>query len=289
MIVIGVPVYNDSHLLEKSLPTIAQAVDHVRSIAGYEIIIVVHDDGSVKAESERIRGIVESVSSKYRVKIVYTYTRRDRSTDPAQNIGRLYRSIQKLYGLELIKYLINIDSDTMVSRGYFEKLIPILEKDERIGIAGGIVVNEHYNWTRHIRGTGMVIRSLVLSRCDEAFNLPGVDMFLQLCAVGAGMKLAINPHATMILLRKTKTDYYRLGFIDGVSRLNPVYAIGRSILHSIRRNKRAIVITYMRGYMYGRRFDVSDEEFHRLVVYGRHIILKSRFGLAESPYLLVSM
>lgn len=87
-----------------------------------------------------------------------------------------------------------VDADTILLRGYIENVIKHLITYDRIGIIGGITVNE-LQVRFYIRNTGMTIRKEVWVQCGGYKPSPSPDTIIQLCSITHGWKIAVVRNA----------------------------------------------------------------------------------------------
>ena len=243
---IVVPAKNEEKYLGKVLDSIVANIEELSIPLKVHVVVV--DDSS----NDNTPLIAKEYSKKYEY-VSHVRLKHTKGYDSSIGLVRAVKSGLKYIETRGIKwdFFMQVDADTILLRGYIENVTKPLLTYDRIGIIGGITVNEPQA-RFHIRNTGMTIRKEVWVRCGGYKPFPSPDTIIQLCSIAHGWKIAVVRNAKMILLRPTRLNVYRAGLVDAVTGSSLFYTFARSVRFTLSHMTVKSLVDYWAGYIAGR-------------------------------------
>lgn len=172
------------------------------------------------------------------------------------NINNVYyvltRVLKCIYGND-VDYVATIEADTALEGRYFEKIVKIFEKDEKLCITGGLLyplglIRDPFPLTRvsvNLWGANRVYRAncwLQLNEIVDLRMLPAWDTDHVLLALLLGYHVYPVPHARSITLRSVNPFRGRAkGWVDAMHGLPIWWALYKTVEYRD--------INYLRGYV----------------------------------------
>ena len=222
---IVIPAKNESNFIERTLAFVIRNLEELHTLKNVESKIVVVDDGS----TDDTPYIVKNFQHKYGF-IELLRLKNSRTYDSSLGVVRTVHIAVRYLEAKHFRwnYLMQVDADTILLPGYVRRIIAVMQEHNDIGIAGGIIVNERRS-PYNIPNTGMTVRREVWEQCGGYMPTYSPDTILQLCAIANNWKIAIVRTARMYLMRPTRLDFYRSGFVDAITGTPLYYVLLRAI------------------------------------------------------------
>jgi glycosyltransferase involved in cell wall biosynthesis len=246
---IVIPAKNEEGYIDKSVGSVIMNVKQLRGRAEVRVIVV--DDAS----TDKTPIIAKKYADKYDF-IDLLQLKAHRLYDPSLGVVRTVRA-----GLSYLSRRLNfewdvfiqVDADTILLNNYINNILLYMTKHGSVGVAGGVVLNEPQA-RFHVPNTGMAVRREVWDDCGGYEPVPAPDTAIQLCALARGWRLGIVKNAKMILLRPTRINPYKSGFMDGATGGSPLYSILKSARRSLTAGEPDVkwIVSYMSGFISGR-------------------------------------
>jgi cellulose synthase/poly-beta-1,6-N-acetylglucosamine synthase-like glycosyltransferase len=244
---IVVPARNEERTLDTVLRFIERnLVEASRLLDGARVVVV--DDSSTDKTPE----IAKQYARKHGAIFEYVRLSHEKSYDSSIGVVRTVRAAVRYLEARGFEWtlLMQVDADTVLLPGYVKQVVAVMASRPEVGIAGGVTINEPQS-RLHIRNTGMTLRREVWEQCGGYKPLPAPDTLMQLCAVSKGWKLALVRNAKMLVLRPTRLDPYKSGFVDGATGLSIPYAFLRAVRFSLRQESPANAVNAFAKYLSG--------------------------------------
>lgn len=213
------------------------------------IHIVVVDDGS----TDKTPLIAKEYSRKYSNIVSCIILKHSHVYDSSIGLVRAVRAGLRYLERKGVKwdFFMQVDADTILLPGYIRNVMSPIIKQNEIGIAGGVTVNEPHTML-HVRNTGMVVRREVWEECGGYRSFQSPDTILQLCSIAHGWRIALVRTAQMIVLRPTRLNVFRVGIVDAVTGLSAIYASVKAIKLMLSRRNIKNMVYYYSGYICGK-------------------------------------
>ena len=215
-----IPSYNHANYLPRRIDSILN-----QSYTDIEIIIL--DDCSLDNSREII---AEYKALDSRITVVYN----------DHNSGSTFKQWNKGFALAKGKYIWIAESDDYADKNFLKKLLPLLEGDNKVGLAycASYTVDEHNN----ILDKGEAyFDELDPELWKDDFIADGPSIMHQFM-----LKSNIVPNASAVLIRKSAIDY--IGIADGSKRLVGDWLYWSRILISYKLAYCAMPLNYFRRH-----------------------------------------
>ena len=227
--------------------------------------IVIVDDGS----SDSTPRICDRYAERYRnVTAVHRPVRRGDYTARGIEIAKAFNSGLAAVRDEAFGYIAKVDADISLARDYMEIICSEFEMDSRLGLAGGVTVNEP---SHQVRGGNRVFRW----RCwiDASWNgcMPLVDAedtYTSIKAAYKGWKVKLIPKARSRHLRvkeskgirRTALERIRVGAACYALGYHPLLFLGRFMLGMLSFPYLMGLIAALTGWSYAWAREAKVEE-----------------------------
>lgn len=202
--------------------------------------IVVVDDGSSDSTPE----ICDRYAAAHD-RVVAVHRRRGggdggRAAARGIEIARAFNSGLEAVRRERFDYLAKVDADVILSRNYMDVIVSEFEMDPRLGLVGGITVNEP---THQVRGGNRVFRWDCWMDVSWGGRMPLVDAedtYTTVKALYKGWRVKLVPEARSVHLRaggakglgKMVSERLRVGAACYALGYHPLLFLGRSLLRT---------------------------------------------------------
>jgi glycosyltransferase involved in cell wall biosynthesis len=231
--------------------------------------IVVVDDAS----TDRTPELVKAITNRYGDLIKFVTRKREVDHVHTTEIPKVFNYGLKTVNLKEYEYLAKIDADILLLPDYFQKVMERFNVDERLGIVGGILINEGAS---SIFGANMVIRMETWFDISDRGFMPIVDSedaFLLFRAQMKGWKTLFLKEAKSIHMRPFHAlsldsilkQRVRLGKTTYRFGYHPLYFLGRLAKISLTEKPYLLCIPLsLYGWVYSwLRGDKHQEEFRK--------------------------
>jgi cellulose synthase/poly-beta-1,6-N-acetylglucosamine synthase-like glycosyltransferase len=256
--------HNEENYIAKCLISLIN-----QTIKPYKIVVV--NDASTDNTSK----IIKSIADKHRDIIKLVTRKRKVETLHTTEIPKTFNYGLKTVNINEYEYLAKIDADIFLFKDYFEKIIEKFNVDEKLGIVGGILINEKIS---SIVGANMVIRVKTwLDISDNGFMpiVDSEDAFLIFKAQMKGWRTLLLKEAKSIHMRPSRTQplgsiirqRIRLGRTTYRFGYHPLYFLGRLIRISLTERPYLLCIPLgFYGWIYSWLVkDKHEEEFRKWI------------------------
>ncbi|MGC8962223.1 MAG: glycosyltransferase [Candidatus Bathyarchaeia archaeon] len=204
-------------------------------------------------------------------------------------IAKAFNSGLEAVGGEVFDYLAKVDADMVLSRNYMDLVVSEFEVDPRLGLAGGVTVNEP---THQVRGGNRVFRWSCWMDVSWNGRMPLVDAedtYTTVKALYKGWRVKLILEARSIHLRsgrvkglrRTALERLRVGAACYALGYHPLLFLGRSMLRTLSPPYLAGFIASLTGWIHAwiRRAEVEEE----LRSYLRRMQIQRLKGIIRSP------
>ena len=172
-------------------------------------------------------------------------------------------------------YIMQTGSDVILPLNYVEKLVGLMEQNNKLVIASGMIKNEHFS---SVRGVGRLYKAWYWNKYIGKFPRMYIGESYPLYkALSLGLHIQCFPELVMLTQRPTNLYKAKYGYAMRELGYFPLYALARCLMASLFSHKQGVMMlkTYLTGPFRQKDKDVSN--FIRL--YQAKIIFRIRESL----------